>query len=58
MRILFLAPYPTNESPSQRYRFEHYLGSLSSHGMLYDYRQAITAKKCWVFSKGLSGAGY
>ena len=51
MRILFLAPYPTNESPSQRYRFEHYLGSLSSHGMLYDYRPFLDEHSWKIFFK-------
>lgn len=29
MKILFLVPYPIAESPSQRFRFEQYLGFLS-----------------------------
>lgn len=31
-RILFLIPYPLNESPSQRFRFEQYFGLLEDHG--------------------------
>jgi len=49
MRVLFLAPYPANESPSQRYRFEHYLGSLSSHGISYDYRPFLNIDTWQIF---------
>ena len=38
MRILFLAPYPADESPSQRYRFEHYFPFLSAKGIHFDYK--------------------
>ena len=38
MKILFLAPYPANESPSQRYRLEHYFSFLSAQGIQYDYK--------------------
>jgi glycosyltransferase involved in cell wall biosynthesis len=36
MKILFLIPYPLNESPSQRFRFEQYFEILKSKG--FDYR--------------------
>ncbi len=42
MRILFLAPYPVNESPSQRYRFEHYLSFLKAQGLQYDYKPFLS----------------
>ncbi|MEK6782631.1 MAG: glycosyltransferase family 4 protein [Bacteroidota bacterium] len=32
MKILFLFPYPLNESPSQRFRFEQYLNLLQDSG--------------------------
>lgn len=53
MRILFLAPYPAYESPSQRYRFEHYLPSLEGHGIGYSYHPFLN-KAGWniFFSKG------
>lgn len=37
MRILFLAPYPPGQAPSQRFRFEQYLPALVAAG--YTYRQ-------------------
>jgi len=51
MRILFLAPYPANESPSQRYRFEHYLGSLAEYGIRYDYRPFLDISAWRIFFK-------
>lgn len=36
-RILFLAPHPPKVSPSQRFRFEHYLDALASSGFEFDY---------------------
>lgn len=38
MRILFLIPYPSGQAPSQRFRFEQYLGILRQHG--HEYRLA------------------
>ncbi len=38
MRILFLVPYPTNEAPSQRFRFEQYLDYLSQNGYTFTIR--------------------
>ncbi|RYE91450.1 MAG: glycosyltransferase family 1 protein [Cytophagaceae bacterium] len=38
MRILFLIPYPPGQAPSQRFRFEQYLGILQQHG--HEYRLA------------------
>jgi len=35
MRILFLVPYPTGESPSQRFRFEQYFDLLSKNEIAY-----------------------
>jgi glycosyltransferase involved in cell wall biosynthesis len=36
MRILFIAPYPTGEAPSQRFRFEQYFKALNKVGIHYD----------------------
>ncbi|HWA33430.1 MAG TPA: glycosyltransferase family 4 protein [Cyclobacteriaceae bacterium] len=36
MKILFLVPYPLNESPSQRFRFEQYFDSLKSRGHTFE----------------------
>lgn len=53
MRILFLAPYPIDESPSQRYRFEQYLGDLDTKGIQYSYKPFLS-RAGWAifFSKG------
>lgn len=32
-RVVFATPYPTGTAPSQRFRFEHYLGTLRERGM-------------------------
>lgn len=34
-RILFLIPYPVGKAPSQRFRFEQYLGALTAAGHTY-----------------------
>ncbi len=53
MKILILAPYPPFVSPSQRFRFEHYLQSLSVNNIEYDYNSFINIKT-WdiIFKKG------
>jgi glycosyltransferase involved in cell wall biosynthesis len=51
MRILFLAPYPVNESPSQRYRFEHYLEKLAQQGILFDYKPFLSRSAWKIFFK-------
>ena len=38
MRILFLVPYPPGRAPSQRFRFEQYLDTLTARG--HDYKLA------------------
>lgn len=53
MRILFLAPYPAYESPSQRYRLEHYLGYLEGAGFSYAYKPFMSEAGWKIFfSKG------
>ena len=53
MKILFLAPYPAYESPSQRYRFEHYLENLKQEGVDYTYKPFLSLK-AWAnfFQRG------
>ncbi|MCB0761565.1 MAG: glycosyltransferase family 4 protein [Flavobacteriales bacterium] len=60
MRILFLVPYPVGHAPSQRFRFEQYLGTLEQHG--FEYRiDSFLSEKAWkhfyrkghVFTKAL-----
>jgi glycosyltransferase involved in cell wall biosynthesis len=47
MRILFLVPYPIQEAPSQRFRFEQYLSTLKEAG--YDCTiQSFLTKKAWL----------
>src|SRR5258706_7736945 len=36
MKVLFLFPYPVGKSPSQRFRFEQYLGKLKNAGIEFD----------------------
>lgn len=51
--ILFLVPYPFDEAPSQRFRFEQYLSILSAQG--YSSRtQSFLSYKAWavLYSKG------
>ncbi|MEM1135524.1 MAG: glycosyltransferase family 4 protein [Bacteroidota bacterium] len=41
MKILILAPYPRQQAPSQRFRFEQYLDILEENGINYDYEPFI-----------------
>ncbi len=43
-RILILAPYPFNEAPSQRFRFEQYLNFLNENGISYDFKPFLSQK--------------
>ncbi|MBS1759495.1 MAG: glycosyltransferase [Bacteroidetes bacterium] len=49
MKILFLAPYPIHESPSQRYRFEHYLALLTKEGISYSYHPFLSISAWKIF---------
>ena len=51
MRVLFLAPYPADESPSQRYRLEHYFSFLSAKGVQYDYKPFLNLSTWKVIFK-------
>lgn len=53
MRILFIAPYPANESPSQRYRLEHYFSYLEANNISFSYKPFI-GLSTWriLFKKG------
>lgn len=46
MRILFLVPYPAEEAPSQRFRFEQYLSTLTEAGYEYSIQSFLT-KNAW-----------
>ncbi|WNB17319.1 glycosyltransferase [Marivirga arenosa] len=43
-QILFVCPYPTDEAPSQRFRFEQYFKILKSYGYKYDIAPFLTIK--------------
>jgi glycosyltransferase involved in cell wall biosynthesis len=52
-KLLIAAPYPQGMAPSQRFRFEHYLGALAGHGMAYAFR-SFWSKRHWpaIYRKG------
>ncbi len=43
-RVLFLGLHRPDRSPSQRFRFEQYLGYLKQNGFEYDFSYLLTAK--------------
>ncbi len=43
-KILFLTPYPQDEAPSQRFRFEQYYSILESNGVSVTSRSFLTLK--------------
>jgi hypothetical protein len=51
MNILFLVPYPVNESPSQRFRFEQYFGLLNTRGISYEVQSFLPATNWRIFFK-------
>ena len=44
MKILFLVPYPVNESPSQRFRFEQYFDVLRNAGYSVTVQSFLSAR--------------
>jgi len=55
MRIFFLAPYPQGESPSQRFRFEHYFPYLEERGFSYQFQSFWTGTGWkYLYKKGHS----
>jgi hypothetical protein len=44
MKLLFMAPYPVDQSPSQRYRFEHYLPALKEENITFHYKPFLTKR--------------
>ena len=46
MKILFIAPYPRGEAPSQRFRFEQYFPELEKRGIPYHVSPFID-RKAW-----------
>ncbi len=51
LRILFLTPYPFGQAPSQRFRFEQYLGSLQQHGHTYQLASFLDDKTWRILYK-------
>ena len=41
MKILFLAPYPLGQAPSQRFRFEQYFLLLEKNGIAYSFQSFL-----------------
>ena len=41
-KVLILAPYPLDEAPSQRFRFEHFLKFMEDKGLTYDFRPFLS----------------
>lgn len=50
MKIFFLVPYPLKESPSQRFRFEQYLGILEKEGHSYRVQSFLDDSNWRYFS--------
>ena len=52
-RILFIAPYPFNEAPSQRFRFEQYFSFLEANDFQIDFKPFLS-RKTWfrLYSNG------
>lgn len=46
MKILFLAPYPLEVAPSQRYRFEHFLKNMEEQRLHWTF-QPFFSTKAW-----------
>ena len=53
MLVLILAPYPPKNSPSQRFRFEHYLDEAEKHDIKFTYC-SFSDINTWkiIFDKG------
>jgi glycosyltransferase involved in cell wall biosynthesis len=48
-KILFLVPYPLNEAPSQRFRFEQYFALLTEHGFELEVKSFFGPAEWRVF---------
>lgn len=49
MKILFLVPYPLNEAPSQRFRFEQYFQVIAKDGHLYSVMPFLNSQDWKIF---------
>lgn len=50
MNVLFLIPYPLGEAPSQRFRFEQYLASLSKKGYSFRVQSFLNSRNWRLFA--------
>jgi glycosyltransferase involved in cell wall biosynthesis len=51
MKILFLVPYPAQEAPSQRFRFEQYFSALEKAGIDWDVQSFLDSQNWQTFYK-------
>lgn len=56
MKILFVVPYPLEQSPSQRFRFEQYFGFLSERGVQFETHSFFNSQS-WsiLYTNGNTG---
>ncbi len=56
MKILFLVPYPYDKAPSQRFRYEQYLGELKARGWKYHISPFLD-ERAWgvLYKEGFIG---
>jgi glycosyltransferase involved in cell wall biosynthesis len=50
-KVLFLIPYPLNEAPSQRFRFEQYFQFLESNNYVYKVQSFLNSRNWHLFFK-------
>lgn len=54
MKILLLVPYPVGEAPSQRFRFEQYLGILNTNGFEIELKPFFDKNTwCILYKNGM-----
>jgi glycosyltransferase involved in cell wall biosynthesis len=51
MKILFLVPYPLQEAPSQRFRFEQYFQVLTNQGHIIKTQSFLSSRNWQLFFK-------
>lgn len=51
-KVLFICPYPPDRAPSQRFRFEQYLGHLNNEGSLVVIRSFFSEKAYKFYHSG------
>jgi glycosyltransferase involved in cell wall biosynthesis len=51
MKVFFIVPYPRGHAPSQRFRFEQYLGFLSENDIRYEFYSFWTEREWSILYK-------